>query len=117
MIKGTYKFYIDNELVAEKNNALTTAGRTIAIKSLLGIIPSFAGTMAYGISGKPNSISASTSLITDNSLQFELGRAAVIGSSLNIFGLPTSNLIVSNFFKAYLFVEGESHLFLLIILL
>lgn len=84
MIKGTYKFYIDNELVAEKDNALTTAGRTIAIKSLLGIIPSFAGTMAYGISSKPNSINTSTKLITDNSLQFELGRAAVIGSSLNV---------------------------------
>ena len=84
MIKGTYRFFIDGELIAEKNNAITTAGRSIAIKSLLGIIPSFAGTLAYGISNKPNSVDPTTKLITDNSLQFELGRAAVIGSSLNV---------------------------------
>lgn len=84
MIKGTYRFFIDGKLVAEKDNAITTAGRSIAIKSLLGIIPSFAGTLAYGIGNKANTISASTSLITDNSLQFEIGRGPVIGSSLNI---------------------------------
>ena len=84
MIKGTYKFFVDGELIAEKDNAITTAGRSIAIKSLLGIIPSFAGTLAYGISDKPNSVDSTTRLITDNSLQFELGRAAVIGSSLNV---------------------------------
>ena len=84
MIKGTYRFFIDGELIAEKDNAITTAGRSIAIKSLLGIIPSFAGTLAYGISDKPNSVDSTTRLITDNSLQFELGRAAVIGSSLNV---------------------------------
>lgn len=84
MIKGTYKFYLDGELIYQRDNALTTAGRSIAIKSLLGIIPNFAGTLAYGISDKPNSISASSTLITDNGLQFELGRAGVIGSSLDI---------------------------------
>lgn len=84
MIKGTYRFYLDGHMVYEKDNALTVAGRSIAIKSLLGIIPNFAGTIAYGISGRPNSVNASTKLITDNSLQFELGRAGVIGTSLDI---------------------------------
>jgi hypothetical protein len=84
MIIGTYRFYMDGELITEQNNAITVVGRSIAIKSLLGIIPSFAGTLAYGVSNRPNSIDSSTRLITDNSLQFELGRAAVVGSSLDI---------------------------------
>lgn len=84
MIKGIYRFYIDGNLVSEKENALTVSGRTIAIKSLLGIIPNFAGTIAYGIGQRANTVSASTSLITDSSLQFEIGRAPVIASSLDV---------------------------------
>lgn len=84
MITGVYRFYCDNQLIAEQKNALTENGRTIAIKSLLGIIPNFAGSIAYGIGDKSNSINSTTKLITDKSLQFELGRAAVIGASLDI---------------------------------
>jgi hypothetical protein len=84
MITGIYRFYCNDELVAEQKNALTENGRTIAIKSLLGIIPNFAGSIAYGIGDKANSINPTTKLATDKSLQFELGRAAVIGSSLDI---------------------------------
>lgn len=84
MIKGTYKFYINGEKVSEKENALTVAGRTIAIKSLLGIIPNFAGTIAYGVGNKQNTVNQSTNLITNSSLQFEIGRTAVIASSLDV---------------------------------
>ena len=35
MITGIYRFYCNDELVAEQKNALTENGRTIAIKSLL----------------------------------------------------------------------------------
>lgn len=84
MIKGKYKFYSGSELIGEYQNALTTNGRTIAIKSLLGIIPNFAGTIAYGLGNIANTINSNTNLITNNSLQFELGRSPVIGSSLDI---------------------------------
>lgn len=84
MIKGTYKFYLDGDLVGAQQNALTVAGRSIAIKSLLGIIPNFAGTIAYGIGEKQNTLSPTTNLITDSSLQFEIGRTPVIASSLDI---------------------------------
>lgn len=86
MIKGTYKFYYDNELIAETDNALTVAGRSIAIKSLLGIVPSFGGSIAYGIGDKANSLNTSTKLIENNSLQFEIGRAGVVGSSIEVDG-------------------------------
>lgn len=51
---------------------------------MLGVIPNFAGTLAYGIGEKQNSIDSASKLITNNTLQFELGRAAVVGSSLDL---------------------------------
>lgn len=84
MINGTYKIYLDGDLIAQKSNALTTAGRSIAIKSLLGIIPNFAGSIAYGIGDKANTVNSSTKLISNSSLQFEIGRTAVVASSLDI---------------------------------
>lgn len=83
-IKGTYRFFLDGELVYEQDNALTTMGRAIAIKSLLGIIPNFANSIAYGIGNKANTVDSATNLITDNSLEFEIGRTSVFGSSLQI---------------------------------
>lgn len=83
-MEGTYRFYIDGDLVAEHKNALTQAGRSIIIKSLLGIIPNFADTIAYGIGNNANTLSASGSLITNTTLDFEVGRTRVIGSSVLI---------------------------------
>lgn len=83
-IQGTYKFFLDGELIHEQKNALTTMGRSIAIKSLLGIIPSFANAISYGIGNKANTVDTNTNLITDNFLQFEIGRTSVIGSSLEV---------------------------------
>jgi hypothetical protein len=84
MIEGVYKFILDGQVVAEQKNALTSMGRSIAIKSLLGIIPNFAGVISYGIGNSPNVLSASTNLITNNVMDFEIGRTPVIGSSLDI---------------------------------
>jgi hypothetical protein len=84
MIEGIYRFILDGEVIAEQKNALTPMGRAIAIKSLLGIIPNFAGVITYGIGNEANIISASTNLITNNGLQFEVGRTPVIGSSLDV---------------------------------
>jgi len=81
---GIYRFYLDDTLVYEQKNALTVAGRSIVIKSLLGIIPSFANTIAYGIGDSANVLSASSALITNSTLKFETGRTKVIGSSLQI---------------------------------
>jgi hypothetical protein len=83
-VEGVYRFYLDNELIYEQKNALTTAGRSIIIKSLLGVIPNFANAIAYGIGDTPNVLSASSLMITNNSLQFETGRTKVIGGTLGI---------------------------------
>jgi hypothetical protein len=92
MIQGIYRFILDGEVIAEQKNALTQVGRPIAIKSLLGIIPNFAGVIAYGIGKEQNVISASTNLISNNGLQFEIGRTPVIGSSLEI--LDSTDILV-----------------------
>lgn len=84
MIEGVYRFIIDGEVIAEQKNALTSAGRSIAIKSLLGIVPNFAGVISYGIGNKQNTLDTTTNLITNNCMQFEIGRTPVIGSSLDV---------------------------------
>lgn len=84
MIEGTYRFILDGEVVAEQKNALTAAGRSIAIKSLLGIVPNFAGVISYGIGDEANSLDSNTNLIENNVLQFEVGRTPVRGSSLDL---------------------------------
>lgn len=83
-IDGTYSFYLDGKLIHQEKNALTTMGRSIALKSLLGIIPNFANAISYGIGNKPNIVDPETNLITDNSLQFEIGRSSVNGSTLQV---------------------------------
>lgn len=82
--EGKYQFFVGNELIHEEKNALTFAGRGIAIKSLLGIIPSFAGQMGVGIGDEPNNPDPSTNLIINNNLQFEISRTAVDRSSVSI---------------------------------
>lgn len=81
-MEGIYRFYIEDQLIHEEKNALTLAGRSIIVKSLLGIIPNFANTIAYGIGDSSNILTASTNLILNNSLQFETGRTRVIASSI-----------------------------------
>lgn len=92
MIEGVYRFILDGQVIAEQKNALTQVGRPIAIKSLLGIIPNFAGVIAYGIGNQQNIISESTNLITNNKLQFEIGRTPVVGSSLEL--LNSTDILV-----------------------
>jgi hypothetical protein len=84
VIEGVYKFILNGEVVHEEKNALTSMGRAIAIKSLLGIVPNFGGVISYGIGDESNSIDSSTNLITNNGLQFEIGRTPVVGSSLEL---------------------------------
>lgn len=83
-LEGIYRFYFGEDLIHEEKNALTTMGRSIALKSLLGIIPNFANAIGYGIGQKPNTIDTGTNLITDNSLQFEVGRTTVNGSTIQV---------------------------------
>lgn len=80
MINGIYRFYQGENLIHEEKNALTVAGRTIAMKSLLGIIPNFADHIGYGIGNKANTLTESSQLISDNTLQFEIGREKVVGA-------------------------------------
>lgn len=84
MINGIYRFISDGKVIAEQKNALTDIGRTIAIKSLLGIVPNFGGVIACGIGNNPNDVDPATNLISDNALNFEIARTPVIGSSLNM---------------------------------
>ena len=45
MFCGKYKVYLDGQLVAEKENAITKSGRQIILKSLMGQIPTIGGSI------------------------------------------------------------------------
>jgi hypothetical protein len=83
-VEGVYKFYSEGKLIHQEKNALTVAGRAIALKSLLGIIPNFGNAIAYGVGERPNAVDESSGLITDNSLQFEIGKISVNSSTLDV---------------------------------
>lgn len=83
-ITGTYKFYINNELVAEKTNALTELGRSLIIKNMIGLLPNLVDSISYGISSSPNVLNSASTSILDKSLGFELGRTKVIAGSFEV---------------------------------
>lgn len=57
MIEGIFKFYQDGELIAESRNNITETGRILAIKTLLGALPSFGSSLAIGVDSTPNTLS------------------------------------------------------------
>jgi len=91
-IEGIYRFYAGGELIGEQKNALTAAGRAIIIKSLLGIIPNFVDSIAYGIDSTPNVLNSASTLITNNVLGFEIGRTKTEGAAFEASG--TNNGLV-----------------------
>ena len=79
-MNGIYKVFIDGELVAEQKNKLTLLGRSNALKTMLGLVPSFAGSMGIGISSKSNGSSGTYLDMSD--LDFSVGRYPITAASL-----------------------------------
>lgn len=79
-MNGIYKVFIDGELVAEQKNKLTLLGRSNALKTMLGLVPSFAGSFGIGISSLANTSSGEYLKMTD--LDFSVGRYPITAASL-----------------------------------
>ena len=79
-MNGIYRVFIDGKLVAEQKNKLTLLGRSNALKTMLGLVPSFAGSMGIGVSSLANTSSGSYETRTD--LDFSVGRYPIISASL-----------------------------------
>lgn len=79
-MNGIYRVFIDGELVAEQKNKLTLLGRSNALKTMLGLVPSFAGSMGIGISSKANTSSGAYLDMAD--LDFSVGRYPITAASL-----------------------------------
>lgn len=79
-MNGIYKVFIDGELVAEEKNKLTLLGRSNALKTMLGLVPSFAGSMGIGISSLANAASGTYLNMAD--LDFSVGRYPITAASL-----------------------------------
>jgi hypothetical protein len=91
-IDGIYRFYANGELKGEQKNSLTSAGRAIVIKSLMGIIPNFVDSIAFGIDSTPNTLNSASTLITNNTLGFEIGRTKAVGNTFD--AINSSDAIV-----------------------
>lgn len=89
-IVGVYSFYVDDVLVGEYRNALTSAGRSLAIKSLLGYRSGIADSIAVGIGSTANTLNSASTLITNNSLEFEVSRVPISSTSTEISGNQTA---------------------------
>lgn len=81
-ISGLFKFYQNGELIGEAQNSLTQVGRILAIKTLMGAIPSFGTSIGVGVSSVGNQ-TAVDGLIPDTRLGFKVASSPVIGSNLD----------------------------------
>lgn len=85
MITGTYKFYLDGEYIGEQKNSITRAGRSIILKSIMGLLPTVGGEIHVGIGSTPN-VPGLDDLIQDNILNFDVATAPVRMSYLDNTG-------------------------------
>jgi hypothetical protein len=82
-MRGFYRIYKGDTLVCEQNNALTVVGRSLILKSLLGLIPSVGGSIAIGIDGGANPALNANKLIDLNTMNFSIGQSPVQLATLN----------------------------------
>lgn len=80
-IIGTYRIYDGDRLLLEQKNALTSVGRSIAIKSLLGYDSGLADIIVLGIGNSKNSLNSASTLITNNVLDFEVARVPILSTN------------------------------------
>lgn len=104
MFQGKYKVYLDGKLVAEKENSITRAGRSIILKSLMGLIPNIGGSIQIGIDSTANGTidldSASTSsgvvtYTTKYNHQYRVGDiVTIIGNSISAYNVSSATITV-----------------------
>lgn len=81
---GVYRFYQDGQLIGECKNALTAVGRTLAIRAILGYGERIADSIALGIGASANTLNSASTLIVNNSLNFEVARVPINGTDVEI---------------------------------
>jgi len=109
-VDGIYRFYLGDEIVYESHNALTVAGRSIAAKALLGLVPGFAGYLVYGVGDSPNNYDPNN-LISNNRLDFEIGRVKTRGTNVKVSNNTQSLVYTSRIETPDTFLISEVGLF------
>lgn len=62
-IEGIFKFFQDGKCIAEQKNNITETGRILAIKTLMGAVPNFGGSLHLGVDGSYNTYTHTPSSI------------------------------------------------------
>jgi len=107
MFTGIYKIYLDGEYVGEHRNSITRAGRSIILKSLMGLVPTVGGEIHIGIDGTANGTVDANGLIPDNILGFDVASSPVRLSYLDNAGNFDAMIFKASFGTAA--TGGESY--------
>lgn len=93
-VDGIFKFYQNGKLIAECPNNITTNGRILAIKTLMGAIPSFGTSIGIGVGESANTFSYSpTSIVISGTAPSQTvvvtitGHALRVGNRVSISGI------------------------------
>ena len=93
-LSGSYKFYLDGELVLEKENLITTVGKSVIRKYLAGTYPDWAYAIGIGVGTGSTTTAAS---VSDVKLQYEIERQPVIYRSTYTSGSDELILLKAQF--------------------
>lgn len=83
-IIGEYRIFLNGEEVHSQKNAMTTYGKTAAMKTLIGQTLRFAGSIGIGTSSAASTFDANGRFITNTKLGFELKKFDITSTFVDI---------------------------------
>lgn len=111
---GLFKFYQNGKLIGESKNNITENGRILAIKTLMGAVPSFGNSIKLGVDGTANTLSGV--LATNTRLGFQIATANVSSSHISnesydaiVFKARVNDLSAYDIYEAGLFADPLSN--------
>jgi hypothetical protein len=75
-MRGTFSFYEDGELVGQRDNLITTAGKSAVLRYLAKMVPDYAGSILVGLDG-------TAPVVGDMRLGYQTAAAPVIMKSVD----------------------------------
>lgn len=102
-IEGIYKFFQDGECIGEHKNNITETGRVLAIKTLMGAIPNFGGSIHLGVDGSlntfgytPTQIVVSGTTPSQTVVLTVASHTLSVGNTISIAGITASGITAMN---------------------
>ena len=107
-LEGSYKVYLDGELVSESKNIITTVGKSVIRKYLAGTYPNWAYALGAGVGTGSTTTAAA---VGDVKLQYEIERQPITYKSTYTSGTDELILLKANFSNSLVAVIKEVGVF------